>query len=610
MSDRLVLEDSRPLMLGQELGRGGEGTVHALPGMPDMVAKLYHPAHFPDAEKQAKLRTMTQAYDEELASYAAWPRHTLHRVAEGPVVGFVMPRMGDRHPLHMLYAPGSRKRLLPDAGWDFLLCAARNTAAAFEAVHRRGHVVGDINPGNILFAADSRVALIDCDSFQVREPGLTHRCKVGVGHFTPPELQGLVAFDALDRTFEHDHFGLALLLFHLLFGGRHPFAGVPLMPEAGEVLDEDIKAYRYAHAPDAAARGLKAAPGAIPVSLVPHAIEKLFLQAFTEEGTHVGRPSADQWVEALDELRGQLRPCTRNGNHAHPLQSPDCPWCAFDAQGLPYFLPQAPRVRPTGIEPFQIHRFWWQIEALQPVPLPERPAPERLQIVGRPLPEPKGGVLGRLRGVRTEARRRREALFDAEEALQQAWRDVEQALSLQAFQTCKGRLAGLKASYLDLARQEGQEEMQMLERVRLREMDRLLRRHAIEDAEVAWFSPAKREAVAAAGMTTAADVTREALGKVPTLGGALVKALLDWRASLERGLEIDPVRLATGEDREQLRRIAERRRQDLEEALRRGREELVGIEETRARLRQGLLDRLTDATTRLAQARADVAVLG
>jgi DNA-binding helix-hairpin-helix protein with protein kinase domain len=610
MHDRLVLEDGRLLTLGQELGRGGEGSVHALPEMPEGVAKLYHPAHFPDAEKQAKLQTMVQVYDDELATYAAWPSHTLHRVAEGPVIGFVMPRMGDRHPLHMLYAPGSRKRLLPDAGWDFLLCAARNTAAAFEAIHSRGHVVGDVNPGNILFAADSRVALIDCDSFQIREPGLTHRCKVGVGHFTPPEMQGLEAFDATDRTVAHDHFGLALLLFHLLFGGRHPFTGVPLRPEAGEVLDDDIRAYRYAHAPDAETRGLKAAAGAIPVTIVPEHVQALFLRAFTEEGTHVGRPTAGQWVEVLDDLRGNLRSCDRNGNHAYPAQTGWCPWCVFDSQGLAYFLPQAPRTRRPAIEPFQIHRFWWQVEAIVPTPLPERPDPNSLGATGVPLPKAGGGVLSRLRLPRAESRQRHEARFEAEEAFGEAWRDVEQKLSLQAFQASKQRLATLKQAYLDLGRLEGQEEMAMLERVRLRELDRLLRRHSVEDAKIPWFSPAKRQRLAAVGVTTAAEVTREALGRVPDLSGTLVKALLDWRSGIELQIEIDPVRLATGQDRELLRRVADSRRQELEEGLRSGLATLKELEAVRARQRPDLLEALGKAAARVAQARADVAVLG
>jgi DNA-binding helix-hairpin-helix protein with protein kinase domain len=152
--------------------------------------------------------------------------------------------------------------------------------------------------------------------------------------------------------------------------------------------------------------------------------------------------------------------------------------------------------------------------------------------------------------------------------------------------------------------------MAMLERVRLRELDRLLRRHSVEDAKIPWFSPAKRQRLAAVGVTTAAEVTREALGRVPDLSGTLVKALLDWRSGIELQIEIDPVRLATGQDRELLRRVADSRRQELEEGLRSGLATLKELEAVRARQRPDLLEALGKAAARVAQARADVAVLG
>jgi DNA-binding helix-hairpin-helix protein with protein kinase domain len=47
---------------------------------------------------------------------------------------------------------------------------------------------------------------------------------VGTPHFTPPELQAKRLRDE-PRTPEQDRFGMAVLMFHLLFVGRHPFAG-------------------------------------------------------------------------------------------------------------------------------------------------------------------------------------------------------------------------------------------------------------------------------------------------------------------------------------------------------------------------------------------------
>ncbi|STJ61175.1 putative chaperonin [Escherichia coli] len=106
---------------------------------------------------------------------------------------------------------------------------------------------------------DSKVVLIDSDSFQINANGTLHLCEVGVSHFTPPELQTLPSFVGFERTENHDNFGLALLIFHVLFGGRHPYSGVPLISDAGNALETDIAHFRYAYASDNQRRGFKTA---------------------------------------------------------------------------------------------------------------------------------------------------------------------------------------------------------------------------------------------------------------------------------------------------------------------------------------------------------------
>ena len=205
------------IQIGRELGKGGEGSVYEVPTNSSQVAKLYH--RMPDARKQAKLSFMVATADEQLLSYAAWPQETLHKNQNGPVVGFLMLKMTGQAPIHMLYSPAHRRQDYPKAAWDFLLFAARNTAAAFATLHGHGHILGDVNQGNVMVGGDSKVVLIDCDSFQINAKGEIHLCEVGVSHFTPPELQGLPSFNGIKRTFNHDNFGLALLIFHILFGG-------------------------------------------------------------------------------------------------------------------------------------------------------------------------------------------------------------------------------------------------------------------------------------------------------------------------------------------------------------------------------------------------------
>jgi DNA-binding helix-hairpin-helix protein with protein kinase domain len=181
-------ESGQRILLGNKLGSGGEGEVYEVQvAGKEFAAKIYH--HPLKQEKQAKLRGMVQGCDEGLGKISAWPLATLHQNASGPIRGFLMPKVVGFEPIHVLYNPSHRKQSFPYADWAFLINAARNVAAVFEIIHSHGHVVGDVNQGNIFVAANSIVKLIDCDSFQITAAGKHYLCEVGVGHFSPPELQ-------------------------------------------------------------------------------------------------------------------------------------------------------------------------------------------------------------------------------------------------------------------------------------------------------------------------------------------------------------------------------------------------------------------------------------
>src|SRR5947209_2935353 len=126
-----------------------------------------------------------------------------------------------------LYNPVQRLKCYPRAGWDFQVRAAWNLAAAFDEVHKAGGLVGDVNQSNAQVSTRALVRLIDCDSFQIRANGKAYLCEVRVAHYIPPELQGK-SLHGLIRTENHDAFGLAVLIYQLLFVGKHPFMGIDL----------------------------------------------------------------------------------------------------------------------------------------------------------------------------------------------------------------------------------------------------------------------------------------------------------------------------------------------------------------------------------------------
>ena len=646
MTKTYVTGTGKTIEIGRELGKGGEGSVYELPANHHWVAKLYNAHHQPDALKQAKLRFMAAMADQELLSYAAWPQETLHKTAHGPVVGFLMPKISGRVPIHMLYSPAHRRQEYPQAAWDFLLFAARNTAAAFGTIHHHGHVLGDVNQGNVLVGADSKVVLIDTDSFQINANGTTHLCKVGVAHFTPPELQGVASFDRVPRTSNHDNFGLALLIFHLLFGGRHPYSGKPLRDDAGEALEKDIQAFRYTYAPDGQRRGFNPPPKSIPITIVPGPIQDMFTLAFTENGANGSRPTAQQWVTALDGLRGQLKRCATTPCHVYPGHLGRCPWCALEEHGVIYFLDVWVGVAPTGTTGFVLARVWAAIEAVPPppaIPIPNiasiavTPTPWlpsgitregtialRIIIVGIALclfiviPEAwffvLGGawltwtVVGNLgEDERKAERAKRQAARDAaQQAYDQIVGRIRQDASPEAFAKKKQDLARLRDEYSQLPEREKAEIANLHATAEARQKHQFLERHFLDAASIPGVGPAKKATLRSFGIETAADVTWDKVISVKGFGEVLTRAVVDWRKACERRFVFNPNQAVTEADKNAVRVKIATRKRELENALSAGAAELQRLRQDMINKANMLSSALQAASQKLAQAQADL----
>ena len=558
-SRALVDAQGRPFVLGRELGRGGEGSVFELAGSDtSYVAKVYHRAL--SADKQAKLRYMVAHADERLLQYVAWPVHVLLAQGSSAVGGFVMPKASGRSELHAVYSPKQRQQALPRAAWNFLVYVARNVAACVDVVHDHGHVIGDVNQSSFLVGADSKVVLIDSDSFQIREGGKIHFCEVGVSHFTPPELQGLSDFSTFARTPNHDHFGLALLIFHLLMGGRHPYSGVPMQDFADESLEGAIAQFRYAYAQGASSRGVRPPPNSMSLQMLPPPLRHMFELAFTQPGAAGRRPSALQWVQALDALREQLKACSRTPMHQYWAQLPQCPWCALESRGVVYFVDLGLLQATTG-DVTVIARVWALIEAVPTPPAVKPPLPGNFECTPEPLPKELSsrpwsvvwlvlfiGVMlfttmllpaawfmwlgaavaglvvhtkaGAKRQVElsTERDRRRQAERVAEAAFKQLFDQASKLDVREAFLKAKAELAKAKAELELLPQQQAQAMQQLRSQGRERQLEAFLDRFFIDQAAISGVGPGRKAVLRSFGIETAADVSEAKVSAVRGFG--------------------------------------------------------------------------------------------
>jgi DNA-binding helix-hairpin-helix protein with protein kinase domain len=648
MSKTLVTATGTPIQLGRELGRGGEGSVYEVPANPMQVAKLYH--QLPDIKKQAKLRFMAASADDKLLSYVAWPQATLHPQNGGPVAGFLMPKVVGRDPIHAVYSPAHRRQERPKATWDFLLYVARNTAAAFEVLHAHGHVLGDVNQGNVMVGNDSKVVLIDSDSFQVNAQGSLHLCEVGVAHFTPPELQGLPSFQGFTRTANHDNFGLALLVFHLLLGGRHPYSGVPMRKGVGDALEADIKAFRYAYAHDNAARGIGPPPKSIPMAMLPTSVEAMLHAAFTERGASGARPTAAQWVAALDKARQALTKCSASSMHVYPSHQTTCPWCVLDKQNVIYFVPVLASFTPGGSgQGFVLAQVWALIEAIPLPPAVKLLSVDASSLTATPLPPsiPAEGTSTFLKGLvvvvslsaavyaptfwflilvvgivfwnvagsagsqarSTERTRRRIARDSAQAMYDQLVAQLGKDAGPEGFQGKRSELAKVRQEFETLHKAEGYEIEKLKSSAQERQKQQFLDRFFIDRANIPGVGPARKAALRSFGIETAADITRGSVMQVRGFGQGLTRALLDWRASCERGFTFNPNTAVSDADRCAVRAKFAIRKATLAGVLSNGPAELQRFRQSSNARAVALLPQIANAGLKLAQAEKDLSLL-
>lgn len=646
---RIYTSDNRQLILGQEIGRGGEGSVWSISGTTSVAAKFYHRELAPGQAR--KIEAMCRLKTENLLRIAAWPMAMLSAGAAAEPEGLLMPRVNGYRAVHLLYNPKSRRAAFPEAQFPFILHSATNVARAFATIHDAGQVIGDVNHGNLLVAASGVVALIDCDSFQITDRGNIYRCPVGVPEYTPPELQEK-NFQSVLRTSHHDAFGLAVLIFHMLFLGRHPFAGIYKNGAADITIDEAISEYRFAYSPDTSLTQMQPPPTALRLTEMTPAVANLFLRSFTANGTNGVRPSAHEWIAVLESASRGLKRCAANPSHDYFSHMSSCPWCRVEAMvGIPMFGLTVTVVRD---EQFNITAIWVQIEAIQPAPKPAAiaaaqtfhntcsvavgiPAVVRdrskkriasvavitvaISIVGGVQPAPlisiailaaalfgvaklwqQGNIGAKSFKVEHDSARRD---YDA---TRDEWIKVSNLPD--AFSAEKQLLANAKATFEKLPSVRAQRMAELSAGCRQRQLQRFLESHRLEDAVLPNIGKGRKQLLLVYNIEDASDVEYSRVIGIKGFGPTMRSTLLAWRASIEQQFRFDPNKGIDPEDLRKLEQELQQKRAECIRALTAGPQQLTStLREWDARTLH-CQTKLADAAKRLGQARVNAGALG
>ena len=317
--------NNQPVSLTKQIADSGEGQVWKT-NLNGYLAKIYHD---PTPARIAKLKVMlANPPADPMLSHnhvsIAWLSDLL-KDSNGKYIGFLMPAIADSKQLSSVYNPRRRKKVAPGFNWYYLHVTALNASWIIQEIHAKGYVLGDIKLENILVNDRAMTAVIDTDSFQVRDPqsNKVYRCTVGSEGFTPPELLGK-DFDTTNQTELHDRFRLGVLIHYLLFG-YHPFSGqwtgVGESPEQTELIKQG---YWYA----AHNSPIRPSQTTIPLYVVHPELKKLFLLCFNEGHTKPPlRPTAKDWHNALEVAVNQLTSCSRVDSHHYSKHYGKCYWC-------------------------------------------------------------------------------------------------------------------------------------------------------------------------------------------------------------------------------------------------------------------------------------------
>jgi DNA-binding helix-hairpin-helix protein with protein kinase domain len=561
----------RRLQLGKRIGKGGEGEVYLLANDPAKAVKIYTGDQ--NRGREEKVKEMVRLGLAEAHSLVAFPKEVVTS-RSGAFAGFSMKLIDGYRQIHELYGVKSRKIYFPKADFRFLVRAAANAARAMAEVHHSNCVIGDVNHSGILVATDARVALIDADSFQLGTGGRVYPCLVGVPDFTPPELQGR-SLGALTRTRAHDHFGLAVAIFQLLFMGRHPYAGQ--YRGADLTLDQFIAKNLFAYS-KTNSNGASPPLAVATLDDLPKDVADAFERAFGLNPSL--RPGAMDWSSLLHGLEGRLSRCSANSMHFHPTAAASCPWCRMEGRsGAVLFISVFAAAPAPNVVHFDVETAWAGIQAatipnLQNAtpklpPLPSSPSEEArnakgtssnkalavfmaVAVVGLWFAFPAGTVfwIGALiaayyvynhNSLETiEWQNRFREIDNRWEEGQEKWRE---RLGITGIVTLRGDLEGAVREYRGLSGAKTQALSRLKSERQSRQLNEFLDRFLIQRASIPSIGPAKTTTLASFGIESAADINRSAILAVPGFGPATADKLLAWRAGHERKFTYNPAPL-------------------------------------------------------------------
>lgn len=204
--------DGQEHRLLKEIGSGAEAKIYKTDT--NFVAKIFA-AKYNTKFKEKKIELLIESKIK--VKKVAFPLKILLN-SYGEFVGYLMREVqGIR--LDILMNHIDLEKYFPNWDKKNLVNLAISIAKTVDKLHKKGIILGDINPLNILVVDDKNLAFVDTDSFQIS----FYPCTVGMLPYTRRENHGK-PYESYLRTEKDDSFALISLIFRLFFLGKSPYA--------------------------------------------------------------------------------------------------------------------------------------------------------------------------------------------------------------------------------------------------------------------------------------------------------------------------------------------------------------------------------------------------
>ena len=315
---------SEAYRLGESLGAGHEAEVFALPERPNTAVKIFHRPL--SAAAVQKLDYQIRLGWEVPEVTVAWPKERVTRDRNGSqVIGYAMPRIDSAEDLAAIFTRSGRRRIFGRDNWSDLLQLAQQLLEQVMVIHQAGFLLADVNPRMVKLDKGRKLYFVDCNGWQINHKNHQFNGGVFVKPYQPPEILRPQNY-SLWRTAESEYFSLAILIFQIVFLGKHPFVAHNSSCN-NNGLENSIANLVFPY--QLGESEARPPPHSLTANDIDSELFEMFLRIFTPPSQPQDRPGPEHWLAKIKQQVSRLKICPES-QHSYSSNLTNCPFCKFD----------------------------------------------------------------------------------------------------------------------------------------------------------------------------------------------------------------------------------------------------------------------------------------